>query len=131
MQSPTPHSWSDLIYFLAGTLTGLIPHLITGYRNYKKADIEDREVTARAVLAEASASSLRIRDELATGEYVEKALATMMSASDKIREQQAQIFDLQQEKIELIMRREEVRRMKALLDLNNIPYSDADKFRMK
>lgn len=131
LQSPTPHTWSDFTYLIIGTLLGLIPQLISTYRNWKRSGIEDHETEARTDKAVAETRSLRLRDELATGEFVEKALGTLMEASDKIRDQQVRIFDLEQDKIELVMRREEVRRMKALLDLNTIPYSDADRFRMK
>jgi hypothetical protein len=128
--SPLPHAPPEA-YLLIGTLLGLIPQFVTTYRNWKKSGIEDAEAKARTDRTEAEARSVRIRDDIATGEFVEKALGTMMDATDKLREQNDRINELELDKIELVMRREEVRRMKALLTLNGIPYSDADKFRVK
>ena len=126
-----PQTWSQLIFLMAGILIGLIPEFYRTYRDRKKSDLENAATAAKVEQAQAEVRSIQIRDDLAASEQVGKMLGTLIETGDKLREQQAQIFELQQDKIELIMRREEVRRMKALLVLNDIPYSDADKFRMK
>lgn len=129
--SPIPQSWSQLIYLAAGVLIGLIPEIYRRYANSKKLSLENTETEARVEKTQAEAVSIRLRDDIATGEAVGKMLATLMTAGDELRDQQKRISELELDRIELVMRREEVRRMKALLTLNGIPYSDADKFRMK
>lgn len=129
--SPIPQTWSQFVTLLTGIFIGLIPEIYRTYRDRKKSSLDQAEIAARTGRTQAESRSLQLRDDIATGEFVEKALGTMMSATDKLHEQQERIFDLEQDKIELVMRREEVRRMKALLVLNGIPYSDADKFRVK
>ena len=129
--SPNPQTWSQLIYLTTGILIGLIPEIYRRYAYRKKSDLENTETGKRIERTEAETLSIRLRDDLATGEAVGKMLATMMDASDKLRSQQEKIFELEQDQIELHMRREEVRRMRALLTLNQIPYSDADRFRVR
>jgi hypothetical protein len=128
--SPNPQTWSQFIPFSIGVLTGLIPELVRFALGYKKSHLDNTETGARIERTEAETLSIRLRDDLATGEAVGKMLTTMMSASDKLRSQQERIFELEQDQIELQMKREEVRRMRALLTLNRIPYSEADRFRM-
>lgn len=92
MQSPLPHSWPEIIFLLAGTLIGLIPQFISSYRNRRKSDLENVESEARAELTHAEARSLRIRDDLATGEGVGKMLTTLMEATDQIRDLQRRVI---------------------------------------
>src|SRR5689334_5477508 len=125
--SPVPQSWSQLTFLAAGIFIGLIPELARFILGYKKSHLDNTETGARIERTTAETQSLRLRDELATGEFVEKALGTLMDASDKLNQQQQRIFELEQDQIELVMKREEVRRMRALLLLNGIPYSDADR----
>jgi hypothetical protein len=126
MQSPS-HSWSDLTYLIVGALVGLIPQLISTYRNRKKSDLDNTETEARTEKTLAEARSLRMHDDLATGEGVGKMLDTLIQAGDKIRELQMNIVDMQRNEVDLALAQNDVRKMKALLDLYNISYSEADK----
>lgn len=125
--SPTSQSWSQLIYLLAGTLIGLIPQAVSTYRNRKKSDLENTETAARAELAQAEARSLRVRDDIATGEGVGKMLDTLLQAGDKIRELQTKIGEMQRNEIDLALAQNDVKKMEALLKLHRISYSEADK----
>lgn len=125
--SPLPQSWSQLTYLLIGTLIGLIPQAISAYRNRKKSDLENEESEARAELTHAEARSLKIRDDIATGEGVGKMLDTLIQAGEKIRELQTKLGELERNEIDLALAQHDVKKMRALLAVNNISYSEADR----
>lgn len=127
--SPLPQSWSQLIYLLVGTLIGLIPQAVTTYRNRKKSTLEEAEIEARVHRTDAEVRSLRVRDDIATGEGVGKMLDTLLQAGDKIRDLQSKIGELQRNEIDLVLAQNDVKKMKALLAVNNISYSEADKLK--
>lgn len=125
--SPYPQSWRELAFLLLGTLILLIPECYRRYRDRKKSSLENSEIEARAELTHAEARSLRVRDDIATGEGVGKMLDTLIQAGDKMRELQTKIGELQRNEIDLALAQNDVKKMRALLAINNISYADADK----
>lgn len=117
---------ADLLKTLAGTIIGLIPYLVTTYRNRKKSDIEDAEALARTKLAEASARSVEMRDVMAASESMNKMLTSLLESGDTIHELQKKIFDLEQEKLGTDMLRLDLKKATALLAYNNVRFSEAE-----
>lgn len=87
-----PPILADILKILSGALTVLIPYTITTYRNRKKSRLENVESVARIEKTLAEARSLRVHDEIATGEGVGKFLSTMIEAGDQMRELQRRII---------------------------------------
>ena len=131
MQSLSSLSWNDLLKTLLGALIGLIPWLVQTYRNRKKSDLEEREITARTTLARVSADSVVVRDSIATGEGVSKMLASLIDAGDTIKDLQDRVFELEQENIRMRILKLSMKKAKALLDFHQIPFSDADQPEIK
>lgn len=117
---------ADLLKTLAGTVIGLIPYLVTTYRNRKKSAIEDAEALARTRLAEASARSVEMRDVMAASESMNKMLTSLLESGDTIHELQKKIFDLEQDRLGTDMLRLDLKKATALLAYNNIRFSDAE-----
>lgn len=86
--SPIPQTWSQLIYLLAGVLIGLIPEFYRAYHSKQKTLLEAAEVEVRIEKTDAETASLRLRDDLATGEGVGRMLTTLMEAGDELRDLQ-------------------------------------------
>lgn len=91
-QSPLPQSWRELIFLLLGTLILLIPESVRRYRDRKKSHLEDTEAEARVERTHAEVVSLRLRDDLATGEGVGKMLNTLIEAGDQLRDMQRRVI---------------------------------------
>lgn len=115
----------ELLAFLGG-LALAIPSYVILYRNWKKSRIEEREVEARTHLTLESATSLRLRDDLAAGEGIGKMLASMIETGESLTLLQKRIFDLEQDQIELKLTRLDVKQLKGLLDAHNISYAEKD-----
>jgi hypothetical protein len=86
--SPIPQTWSQLIYLLTGILIGLIPEIYRTYRDRKKSYLEASEAEARIEKTTAEVTSLRLHDDLATGEGVGRMLTTLIEAGDQLRDLQ-------------------------------------------
>lgn len=86
--SPLPQTWSQLTHLLIGILIGLIPELYRTYRDRKKSYLEVTEAEVRVEKTTAEVTSLRLRDDLATGEGVGRMLTTLIDAGDQLRELQ-------------------------------------------
>lgn len=125
--SPTYQNLREVFLGLLGGLILAIPAYIKLWLDRKKPDVENTEAEARTTLAQASVQSIIIRDGIATGEGVGKMLTSLIEAGDTIGEMTRRIFELEQDQLELKMKRLEVRRLKGLLDANNIPYAKAEK----
>ena len=72
MQTSSLLTWSGLLQTLLGTLIGLIPYLVTVYRDRKKSFIENEEALARTDLTRTNIRSAEPRDFLAVSEGAEK-----------------------------------------------------------
>lgn len=125
MQTP-PHSWPELLYFLTGTLVGLIPSAVTAYRNWRKSGKEEAQIEAQTHQTQEETRSLRLRDDLAAVENIGKMMGTLMETGDKLSELQDRIFELEQDRIELGMARMDIKQLKGLLDAHGISYSEKD-----
>lgn len=126
MQTPSFLTWTSLLQTLTGTLIGLIPYLVTVYRDRKKSAIENAEAMARTDLARTNIRSAELRDFVAVSEGAEKLLGTLIKSGDTIHELQKKIFDLEQEKIGDDMLRLDLKKATALLVYNNVRFSDAE-----
>lgn len=121
-----PPLLADILKTFAGTLIGLIPYVVTTYRNRKKSDLENAEVEARTQLARVNARSLTIRDDLAAGEGVGKLLTSLIDAGDTIHELQIKNFQLEQEKLGVDMLWLDLKKMTALLAYHSIAFHQAE-----
>jgi hypothetical protein len=124
--SPTPTTWAEVFRLLIATSIGLIPFLVTTYRNRKKSDLENKEMEARAELARVNARSTEFRDNLAAGEGVGKLLSALIEAGDTIHELQGKNFRLEQEKLGEDMLRLDLKRATALLAYHSISFHSAE-----
>lgn len=116
----------ELLAFLGG-LALAIPSYVKTYREWKTSDKSDAKVDAEVHLTNESARSLRIRDDLATGEGVGRMLGSLIEMGDKLSELPQLGFELKQTKIRLKLAQHFNKKLKALLDFHEIPFSDADK----
>lgn len=126
MQTPSFLTWTSLLQTLIGTLIGLIPYLVTVYRDRKKSAIENAEAIARTDLARTNIRSTELRDFVAVSEGAEKLLSSLIKSGDTIHALQKKIFDLEQEKIGDDMLRLDLKKAAALLAYNNVRFSDAE-----
>lgn len=126
MQTSSFLTWTSLLQTLVGTLIGLIPYLVTVYRDRKKSAIENEEAIARTDLARTNIRSTELRDFVAVSEGAEKLLGTLIKSGDTIHELQKKIFDLEQEKLGDDMLRLDLKKATALLAYNNIRFSEAE-----
>lgn len=117
---------ADLLKTLSGTLIGLIPYLVTTYRNRKKSALEDTETAARAELTRVNARSVEFRDNLAAGEGVGKLLTALIDAGDTIHELQAKTFRLEQDKMGQDMLWLDLQKATALLAYHGIAFHTAE-----
>lgn len=115
----------ELLAFLGG-LALAIPSYVILYRNWKKSCVDEREAEARTHLTLESVSSMRLRDDLATGEGIGKMLTSMIETGESLTELQRRIFELEQDRIELRMARQDIKQLKGLLDAHNISYAEKD-----
>lgn len=118
----------EMLAFLSG-LALAIPSYVTLYRNWKKSRIEEREAEARTQHTIESTASMRLRDDLATGEGIGKMLASMIETGENLSQLQKRMFELEQDQIELTMVRQDVKQLKGLLDAHGISYSEKDNAR--
>lgn len=126
MQTPSFLTWSNLLQTLTGTLIGLIPYLVTVYRDRKKSAIENAEAIARTDLARTNIRSAEFRDFVTVSEGAGKLLSSLIQSGDTIHELQKKIFDLEQEKLGDDMLRLDLKKATALLAYNNIRFSEAE-----
>lgn len=126
MQTPPFLTWASLLQTLVGTLIGLIPYLVTVYRDRKKSAIDNEEAIARTDLTRTNIRSAELRDFVAVSEGAEKLLGTLIKSGDTIHELQKKIFDLEQEKLGDDMLRLDLKKATALLAYNNIRFSEAE-----
>lgn len=129
--SPLPQTWTEARLLIFGVVIGLIPDLIRRWLDRKKSSLDNTETSARTKLAEANAQSVAIRDGIATGEGVSKMLTTLIDAGDTIKQLQDRVFDLEQENLRFAMTKISLKKAKALLDYNEIPFSEADEPEVK
>lgn len=122
LSSPTLR---ELLAFLGG-LAVAIPSYVSIYRNWKKSRIEEREAEARTHLTLESATSLRLRDDLAAGEGIGKMLTSMIETGESLSQLQRRMFEMEQDQIELKMARRDIKQLKGLLDAHNISYAEKD-----
>lgn len=115
----------EVLAFLSG-LAIAIPSYISLYRNWKRSRIEEREVEARTHLTLESATSLRLRDDLAAGEGVGRMLSSLIETGEKLTKMQEQMYEMQQLKTRLALAQHFNKKAKALLDYYEIPFSEAD-----
>jgi hypothetical protein len=126
MQTPSFLTWTGLLQTLIGTLIGLIPYLLTVYRDRKKSAIENEEAIARTDLARTNIRSAEFRDFVTVSEGAGKLLSSLIQSGDTIHELQKKIFDLEQEKIGDDMLRLDLKKATALLVYNNVRFADAE-----
>lgn len=126
MQTPSFLTWTSLLQTLTGTLIGLIPYLVTVYRDRKKSAIENAEAQARTDLARTNIRSAEFRDFVTVSEGAGKLLSSLIQSGDTIHELQKKIFDLEQEKIGDDMLRLDLKKATALLVYNNVRFADAE-----
>lgn len=126
MQTPSFLTWSSLLQTLTGTLIGLIPYLVTVYRDRKKSAIENEEAIARTDLARTNIRSAEFRDFVTVSEGAGKLLSSLIQSGDTIHELQKKIFDLEQEKLGDDMLRLDLKKATALLAYNSIRFSEAE-----
>lgn len=126
MQTSSFLTWSSLLQTLVGTLIGLIPYLVTVYRDRKKSAIENAEAIARTDLARTNIRSAEFRDFVTVSEGAGKLLSSLIQSGDTIHELQKKIFDLEQEKIGDDMLRLDLKKATALLVYNNVRFADAE-----
>lgn len=126
MQTSSFLTWTSLLQTLVGTLIGLIPYLVTVYRDRKKSAIENAEAIARTDLARTNIRSAELRDFVAVSEGAEKLLGTLIKSGDTIHDLQKKIFDLEQEKLGDDMLRLDLKKATALLAYNNIRFAEAE-----
>ena len=126
MQTPSFLTWTGLLQTLIGTLIGLIPYLLTVYRDRKKSAIENEEAIARTDLARTNIRSAEFRDFVTVSEGAGKLLSSLIQSGDTIHELQRKIFDLEQEKIGDDMLRLDLKKATALLSYNNVRFSEAE-----
>ena len=131
MQTSSLLTWTGLLQTLVGTVIGLIPYLITVYRDRKKSAIENEEALARTELTRTNIRSAELRDFVTVSEGAEKLLGSLIKSGDTIHELQKKIFDLEQEKIGDDMLRLDLRKASALLAYNNIRFADAEHIEVK
>jgi hypothetical protein len=126
MQTPSFLTWTGLLQTLTGTLIGLIPYLLTVYRDRKKSAIDNEETIARTDLARTNIRSAELRDFVAVSEGAEKLLSSLIKSGDTIHELQKKIFDLEQEKLGDDMLRLDLKKATALLAYNNVRFAEAE-----
>lgn len=126
MQTSSFLTWTSLLQTFVGTLIGLIPYLVTVYRDRKKSAIENAEAMARTDLTRTNIRSAELRDFVAVSEGAEKLLGTLIKSGDTIHDLQKKIFDLEQEKLGDDMLRLDLKKATALLAYNNIRFSEAE-----
>lgn len=126
MQTSSFLTWTSLLQTLVGTLIGLIPYLVTVYRDRKKLAIENEEAIARTDLARTNIRSAELRDFVTVSEGAEKLLSSLIKSGDTIHELQKKIFDLEQEKLGDDMLRLDLKKATALLAYNNVRFSEAE-----
>lgn len=126
MQTPSFLTWTSLLQTLIGTVIGLIPYLVTVYRDRKKSAIENEEAIARTDLARTNIRSAEFRDFVTVSEGAGKLLSSLIQSGDTIHELQKKIFDLEQEKIGDDMLRLDLKKATALLVYNNVRFADAE-----
>lgn len=131
MQTSLFLTWTGLLQTLLGTLIGLIPYLVSSYRNRRKSFIEDEEALARTDLTRTSIRSAEPRDFLAVSEGAEKLLSALIKSGDTIHDLQRKIFDLEQEKLGDDMLRLDLKKATALLAYNNVRFCDAEHIEVK
>lgn len=124
--SPAPSTWTEVFRLLLATFIGLIPYVVTTYRNRKKSDLENQESEARAELARTTARSTEFRDSIAAGEGVGKLLSALIEAGDTIHDLQSKNFRLEQEKLGDDMMRLDLKKATALLAYHTIPFHTAE-----
>jgi hypothetical protein len=124
--SPSPITWTEVFRLLIAASIGLIPFLVTSYRNRKKTDLENKEIEARAELARVNARSTEFRDSIAAGEGVGKLLSALIEAGDTIHELQGKNFQLEQDKLGEDMMRLDLKKAIALLAFHSIPFHTAE-----
>lgn len=124
--SSPPNKWSDVLQLLIGTLIGLIPYLVTTYRNRKKSALENAETEARTKLAEVNVRSTELRDNLATGEGVQKLLSALIESGDIIRDLQTKNFRLEQDAMGRDMLWLDLQKAMALLAYHTIAFHEAE-----
>lgn len=122
----SPSTWSEVFRLILATFIGLIPYLITTYRNRKKSRLEEQETAARTELALVNARSVEVRDYLATGEGVGKLLSALIEAGDTIHELQAENFRLEQDKLGQGMLWLDMKKATALLAYHSIEFHTAE-----
>lgn len=112
-------AWQTLREALPGIIGGLIlaiPAYIKLWLDRKKPYLEDRESEARTSLAHTSAQSMAIRDGLATGEGVTKMISSLIETGDTLVDLQKQVFELEQDRLELEMAHIQIKNLKGRLD---------------
>lgn len=122
----SPSTWSEVFRLILATFIGLIPYLITTYRNRKKSALEEQETAARTELAVVNARSVEVRDYLATGEGVGKLLSALIQAGDTIHDLQSENFRLEQDKLGQSMLWLDMKKATALLAYHTIPFHTAE-----
>lgn len=120
----------EVLTFIGGVISGLIPEFIRRYKNSKERALQERETVARIDNTEGSTRSLRVRDDLATGEAVGRMLGSLIEMGDKLSEFQDQQWEIEQLKTRLKLAQHFNKRLKGLLDAKGIAFSDADKLQL-
>lgn len=116
----------DVYVLLSGIVIGVTPSVVNHWLNSKKTDKEVVQIETQAELNRVTVRSTELRDELATGEGVGKMLTTLIEAGETIQVLQKRVFELEQDQIELVMARQDVKQLKGLLDAHRISYSEKD-----
>lgn len=131
MQTSSILTWTGLLQTLLGTLIGLIPYLVTVYRDREKSAIENEEAMVRTDLTRTNIRSAEFRDFVAVSEGAGKLLSSLIQSGDTIHELQKKIFDLEQEKLGDDMLRLDLKKATALLAYNNVRFSEAEHAEVK
>lgn len=119
----------ELLAFLGGVAIA-IPSYVKAYREWKTSRKVEAKTDAEIELTQESARSLRIRDDLATGEGVGRMLGNLIEMGDKLKELPQMSFELEQAKTRLKLAQHFNKKLKALLDFHEIPFSEADQIVM-